>query len=580
MRELESLEKYRNNARKYHVQNNKLNRVYDENGMEIVLSDMEFIFGEKELPLSMLVPYKDAVIRFYSDMDTQSFLKVKTRINNNVKSFRSKDGLVMTMGAMAYFDATEREICIDSQYLDYDEDEKIVFNASEKQVNEIIQHELHHSAGTRMKLEDGKHFRPVPNIGLIVANGYKNVGEGVNDYFTQLSTGSGSLRDKTGYTLFSTAAAILRHSTDLMTLKNAHVNDFKYLQNACKELSNSDHTLGIIEYNMEWERIFDSMALNEMDKKARGEKYSLARAKEYERLSDNAFYNVFDECFFNLLIPKLAKVTQNERVDIINGIFRDIDDELINVGLSEFLEILSYDPESYKNLVSCHRENMFQTGIQSGKKQLVVLGANGQPLKFSLSSGTYQNIAETDMKDKMLGYAILSQATKTDMKNFERAIIEGAKVGEVSFDTSFRTTTNKRVTQSAIREVADKMGYYVGEFTKSKKSTLLTAPITSVDEKPVINEEEKVELATYLSEKINEFDENQSMIRVEEEKEERRQERESFEMEFEEDEASDEDVDNQDVTDEEVEESGEDEIEDETKEVSESDTFYDYDLYV
>lgn len=566
MREFEQLEKYRNGVKKYHAQKVKSNRVFDEDGIEIILDGAEFIFGDKELPLSMLVPYKDSVIRFYSDMDAQSFLKVKTRINNNVKGFRSKDGLVMTMGAMAYFDAGEREICIDSQYLDYDENEKLVFKGSQKQVNEIIQHELHHSAGTRMKLEDGKIFRPSVSIGLIVGNGYKNVGEGVNDYFTQLSTGSGCLRDKTGYTLFSTVASILRYSTDLMTLKNSHVNDFKYLQNACKELSGSEHTLGIIEYNLEWERIFDAMAISEMDKKAKGEKFSLAKAQEYERLSDNAFYNVFDECFFNLLIPKLATVTQNERVDIINGIFSDMDDELINVGLTELLEILSYDPESYKNLLTCHRENMFNTGIQSGKKQLVVIGANGNPLKFGLNSGSYQNIAETDMKDKMQGYATLAQATKTDLKNFEKAILEGAKTGEVSFDTAFRTTLNKKITQSAIREVADKMGYEVGEFEKVKKSTVMVAPITTVDERPIINEEEKVQLAEYLSEKINEFDENQSIIRVEEEKEERRQEREGFEFEFEDDdEDDDENVDetvHEGVTEEVDTDESEDEFED------------------
>lgn len=564
MRELELLEKYRNSTKQYHVLKNYQKRVKEESDdLGIVLSD--FILGEKELPLSMLVPYKEAVIRFYSDMDAQSFLKVKTRINNNVKAFRAKDGLVMTMGAMAYFDAGEREICIDSQYLDYDEDEKLVFKGSQKQVNEIIQHELHHSAGTRMKLEDSKIFRPSVSIGLIVGNGYKNVGEGVNDYFTQLSTGSGSLRDKTGYTLFSTIAAVLRYSTDLMTLKNAHVNDFKYLQDACKGLSNSEHTLGLIEYNMEWERIFDALALDEMAKKERGEKCSMAKVQEYQNLSDNAFYNVFDECFFNLLIPKLAKVTQNERVDIINGLFHDMDDELINVGLTEFLEILSYDPESYKNLVTCHRENMFKTGIQSGKKQLVVIGANGKPLKFGLNSGTYQNISETDMKDKMLGYAILSQATKTDLKNFEKSILEGAKSGEVSFDGAFRTTLNKNVTQSAIREVADKMGYSVGEFTKAKKSTMLVAPITSVDERPIIDEEEKVQLAEYLSEKINEFDENQSIIRVEEEKEDRRQMREEEFLEFEDDDEDvndNETIDDEEVTEEVVTDESEDEFED------------------
>ena len=109
------------------------------------------------------------------------------------------------------------------------------------------------------------------------------------------------------------------------------------------------------------------------------------------------------------------------------------------------------------------------------------------------------------------------------------------------------------------------MGYAVGEFTKAKKSTMLVAPITSVDERPIIDEEEKVQLAEYLSEKINEFDENQSIIRVEEEKEDRRQMREEEFLEFEDDDKDvngNETIDDEEGTEEVVTDETEDGFED------------------
>ncbi len=496
-------------------------KVKDEYGDEEFDDDLgEFIIDtdRQELPLTILTPFKDSVIRFYSDMDTKSFLKVKTRVNNNIKYFYNMNSMGLTMGAMAYFDSQEHSVVIDSEFIYLDDKGYVVVNCDDKKLQGILQHEIHHSAGTRVSVAPNDTSKV--SIGLITNNGrgYVNVGEGVNDYFTQLSTGFGNMSEKTGYTIFSTVASILRHSTDLMTLKNAHVNDFGILNEACKKLSGSDLTLANIEYNLEWQRCFESLAIGEASKAEMGQRFSQKKINMYENMSADALYNVFDEAYFKLLLPKLSQCTQNERVDIINSIFREMDEDMINVGFAELLEVLSFDQDSYTNVINNHKGNLFKTGLDAGREKLVILDKNGNPLKYAENIQNYRPISEDGYEDKLTGFVALSTFKQGEIDRFMKEVEKSAPTGEVKYDSSFRSNFNKKLTQCAIREVANKMGYMVGEFSKQKKTSYMVAPITKDEPRPELNEEERIELATFISEKVNEFDENQSIIRMEENK--------------------------------------------------------------